>query len=143
MATGRIIESIEPMDLANMRANGVRSLAESPDRPFVGKRSLTGFGDRDDRRRRAAELAGAAAAGKPHRQAVARSMSRSPKKPAPEPAAPGKQYRWAIYHITGTPAKLLGHVEAIDEESAIKQAIEEFGITNPQLQKRLLAQRRP
>jgi hypothetical protein len=70
-------------------------------------------------------------------------MSRPPKKPAPEPAAPGTQYRWAIYHITGTPAKLLGHVEAPDEESAITQAIEEFGITNPQLQKRLLAQRRP
>lgn len=90
-----------------------------------------------------AELAGAASPGKPHGQAVARLMSRPPKKPAPAPAAPGKQYRWAIYHITGTPAKLLGHVEAPDEESAIKQAIEEFGITNPQLQKRLLAQRRP
>ena len=58
-------------------------------------------------------------------------MSRRPKKQAPESAASGKQYRWAIYHITGTPAKLLGHVEAPDEESAIKQAIEEFGITNP------------
>jgi hypothetical protein len=69
-------------------------------------------------------------------------MARPPKKPAPAPAAPGKQYRWAIYHITVTPAKLLGHVEAPDEGSAIKQAIEEFGITNPQLQKRLLAQRR-
>ena len=30
------------MDLANMRAYGVRSLAVSPDRPFVGKRSLAG-----------------------------------------------------------------------------------------------------
>jgi hypothetical protein len=35
---------------------------------------------------------------------VAQSMSRPPKKQAPELAAPGKQYRWAIYHITGTPA---------------------------------------
>jgi hypothetical protein len=44
---------------------------------------------RDHRRRRAAELAGAASPGKPHRQAVARSMSRPPKKQAPESAAPG------------------------------------------------------
>jgi hypothetical protein len=94
---------------------------------------------RDDRRRRAAELEGTAPAREPNRQAVAQSMSRQ----TPEPAGPSKQYWWAIYHITGTPAKLLGHVEAPDEESALKQAIEEFGITNPQLQKRLLAQRRP
>jgi hypothetical protein len=40
-------------------------------------------------------------------------------------------------------AAQLGHVEAPDEESAIKQAIEEFDIMNPQLQKRLLAPRRP
>jgi hypothetical protein len=33
-------------------------------------------------------------------------------------------------------------VDAPDEESVIKRAIEEFGITNPQVQKRLLAQRR-
>jgi hypothetical protein len=52
-----------------------------------------------------------------------------------------ERYSWAIYHIKGTPAKLLGHVEAPDEESAIKKAIEEFKIT-PELQKRLLAQRR-
>jgi hypothetical protein len=70
-------------------------------------------------------------------------MAKPPKKQALEATAPRTQYRWAVYHITGTPAKLLGHVEAPDEESAIKQAIEEFGITNPQLQKRLLAQRRP
>jgi len=70
-------------------------------------------------------------------------MSRPPQKQAPEPAATAKQYSWAIYRLTGTPAKLLGHVEAPDEQSAIKQAIEEFGVTNPQLQKQLLAQRRP
>jgi hypothetical protein len=60
---------------------------------------------------------------------------------SPTPTDQGKQYRWAIYHITGTPAKLLGHVEAPDEESAIKRAIEEFNVT-PQLQKLLLALRR-
>ena len=58
------------------------------------------------------------------------------------PSAPeGKQYTWNIYHIKGTPAALLGHVEAPDEETAIERAIEEFKIS-PALQKRLLAQRR-
>jgi hypothetical protein len=55
------------------------------------------------------------------------------------PAA--KQPTWSIYHIKGTPAAFLGHVEAPDEETAIKRAIEEFQI-RPELQKRLLAQRR-
>jgi hypothetical protein len=32
------------MTLGNMRANGVRSLDVPPDRPFVRKRSLAGFG---------------------------------------------------------------------------------------------------
>ena len=62
----------------------------------------------------------------------------SASKPSP-PAS--KPHRWDIYHIKGTPAVLLGHVEAPDEESAIKRAIEEFKIS-PALQKRLLAQRR-
>jgi hypothetical protein len=65
-----------------------------------------------------------------------------PRKQASEATALPKQHRWAIYRLKGTPAALLGYVEAPDEESAIKQAIEEFGISNPQLQKRLLAQRR-
>jgi hypothetical protein len=69
-------------------------------------------------------------------------MSRPSKKQVSEPAATAKRYSWAIYRLTGTPAKLLGHVRALDEESPIKQAIEEVGITNVQLQKRLLAQRR-
>ena len=41
----------------------------------------------------------------------------------------------------GTPAALLGRVEAPDEGTAIRKAIDEFGIS-PALQKRLLAQRR-
>jgi hypothetical protein len=69
-------------------------------------------------------------------------VSRPPKKQAAGTATPRQQHRWAIYHIKGTPAKLLGHVEAPDEESAIEKAIEEFKIA-PELQKRLLAQRRP
>jgi hypothetical protein len=42
MAKPRFTDPIEPMTLGN----GVRSLDVSPDRPLVGKRSLTGFGDR-------------------------------------------------------------------------------------------------
>jgi hypothetical protein len=58
---------------------------------------------------------------------------------SPEPT-PAKQFSWAIYRLKGTPAKLLGHVEAPSEESAIKRAIEEFNVP-PELQKRLLARR--
>jgi hypothetical protein len=47
----------------------------------------------------------------------------------------------AIYRLKGVPAKLLGNVEAPDEETAIKRAIEEFHVA-PELQKRLLARRR-
>ena len=53
----------------------------------------------------------------------------------------GKQYRWAIYHIKGTPAKFLGTVMASDEEGAIKKAIAELEIRDPQIQKRLTALR--
>jgi hypothetical protein len=63
------------------------------------------------------------------------------KKHSPPPASAGKQYMWSIYHIKGTPAALLGRVEAPDEETAIGKAIDEFQI-GPALQKRLLAQRR-
>jgi hypothetical protein len=67
-------------------------------------------------------------------------MSRAPtKKPAAE--APPRMHHWAIYRLKGTPAALLGHVEAPDEETAIKKAIDEFAI-EAALHKRLLAQRR-
>jgi hypothetical protein len=82
---------------------------------------------RDHRRRRAAELAGESEA-----------MTRPAKQPS-QPAS--KSNKWNIYHIKGTPAVLLGQVEAPDEESAIKRAIEEFKIS-PAIQKRLFAQRR-
>jgi hypothetical protein len=65
-------------------------------------------------------------------------MKRS-KKQSSAPA--GKQHMWSIYHIKGTPAALLGRVEAPDEETAIKKAIDEFQI-EPALQNRLLALRR-
>ena len=69
-------------------------------------------------------------------------MKRPPAKKQSPPSAPsGRQYTWKIYHIKGTPAVLLGHVEAPDEETAIKKAIEQFEI-GPELRNRLLAQRR-
>ena len=67
---------------------------------------------------------------------------RPSKKPPAEAASPVRTCRWAIYRLTATPAKLLGDVEAPDEETAIKKAIDEFAI-EPALHKRLLAQRRP
>ena len=70
------------------------------------------------------------------------AMKRPPaKKQTTPPASTAKPSSWSIYHIKGTPAAFLGRVEAPDEESAIRKAIEEFEI-NPALQKRLLAQRR-
>jgi hypothetical protein len=64
------------------------------------------------------------------------------KRPAKQPSPPAsKPNDWNIYHVKGTPAVLLGQVEASDEESAIKRAIEEFKISRT-IQKRLLAQRR-
>jgi hypothetical protein len=58
------------------------------------------------------------------------------RKQSPPSAPVGKQQTWDIY-----PAALFGRVEAPDEETAIRKAIDEFGIS-PALQKRLLAQRR-
>jgi hypothetical protein len=48
--------------------------------------------------------------------------------------------RWRISLIKATPARLIGHVEAPDAESAIKKAIEEFKITDPYGRRRLIAQ---
>ena len=48
---------------------------------------------------------------------------------------------WVIVRIKGTPAALIGHVEAADAESAIAEAIRLFHITDPEQQKRLAARR--
>jgi hypothetical protein len=49
--------------------------------------------------------------------------------------------RWEITRIRGTPAAFVGFVEATDAESAIKEAIKRFGITDPVQQERLAARR--
>jgi hypothetical protein len=48
---------------------------------------------------------------------------------------------YAVYHIRGTPARLIGIVYAPDEQSAIDKAIDEFKVQSNQ-RGRLIAQRR-
>ena len=48
-------------------------------------------------------------------------------------------YEWRITRIRGTPATLIGYVEAPDAEQAIEEAIKAFGITDPEQRKRLAA----
>ena len=50
-------------------------------------------------------------------------------------------HSWAVYHIRGTPARLIGIGYAPDEHSAIDKAIEEFKVQASQ-RGRLIAQRR-
>ena len=51
-------------------------------------------------------------------------------------------HSWTVYHLKGTPAKLVGIVwNQPDEESAIAAAIEEFKVP-ANLRGRLMAQRR-
>ena len=55
---------------------------------------------------------------------------------------PKKPLQWEVYRpIKGGPGAFIGIVEAPDETSALKTAIEEFGIISPEHQKRLFVRR--
>jgi hypothetical protein len=46
---------------------------------------------------------------------------------------------WEISRIKSTPAAILGRIKAADAETAVKEWIEKFDITDPQQQERLVA----
>jgi hypothetical protein len=58
---------------------------------------------------------------------------------AKRPPLKKKEYRWRIVRLRATPAEFVGHVMAPDAESAVKKAIAEYEVTDPQHQKRLIA----
>ena len=53
-----------------------------------------------------------------------------------------KPTQWEVYRpIKGSPGAFIGVVEAPDEKSALKAAIEEFGIVSPEYQQKLFVRR--
>jgi len=54
---------------------------------------------------------------------------------------PASESMWRITRIRGSRAEVVGRVSAPDEKTAIERAIVEYGITNREHQKRLVAQR--
>jgi hypothetical protein len=59
-------------------------------------------------------------------------------------AVPKEPLQWEVYRPRkGAPGAFIGIVEAPDETSALKVAIAEFGIINPEHQNRLFVRRVP
>ena len=58
-----------------------------------------------------------------------------------KPPIKERTHSWAVYHIRGTPARLVGIIDAPDEQGAIDKAIEEFKVRANQ-RGRPIAQRR-
>jgi hypothetical protein len=59
-------------------------------------------------------------------------------------SVPEKPIQWEVYRpIKGSPRAFIGIVEASDETSALKAAVEEFGIISPEHQSRLFVRRVP
>ena len=57
---------------------------------------------------------------------------------------PEKATQWEVYRpMKGSRGAFIGVVEAPDETSALKVAIREFGIVNPEYQQRLFVRRVP
>jgi hypothetical protein len=52
-----------------------------------------------------------------------------------------KEYSWNIYRLRGTPAQFIGNRGGAGRSERHQQGIEEFKITGPVMQKRLIAQR--
>ena len=56
-------------------------------------------------------------------------------------SAQTREVAWIVTRLTATPARYVGRVFAATAEDAIKRAIEEFKIRNPEMQKKLVARR--
>jgi hypothetical protein len=55
-----------------------------------------------------------------------------------KPAQP-KEHIWEISRIKSTPAAILGRINGPDAETAVKEWIEKFGISDPEQQQRPVA----
>jgi hypothetical protein len=54
---------------------------------------------------------------------------------------PKRLFKWRVFLVRDIRATPLGIVEAPDEKTALEIAFDEFEVTNPETQKRLVAQK--